>query len=102
MIFRKQIQKLKTYFSRDSKTILKKEGHFPCIYSFSLDKSFQLKPDLLRKAVLESPWSLDAPKIHLKNGEVFVDVLVLSNEKGSMLEAQVRSLADSEEPPDSN
>ncbi len=92
MIFKRPLQKLKSFFTREVKSVQKEKSSDPYLYTFSIDNPDQIDLKDLKKAVLQNPWSLNIPSIEIKDGVLHISVLVLSSQKGSLLEASIKSL----------
>lgn len=89
-IWNNPLKKVKSFFAKSADSSLKKESEQFCFYVFHLQKTDDLSPTLIKRAVLENPWSLDTPVIQFKGEEIEVKVKVLSSEKGNLLEESAR------------
>ncbi|MEO9872088.1 hypothetical protein [Ekhidna sp.] len=87
MNWKKPLIKIRS-FIRGTKiqTDPKKESTSSVIYSFSISYSLVDLRDL-KVLILNSPWCLDIPKISIADSAYLIDVAVLSEEKGRLIEA---------------
>lgn len=94
MIFKKIYQYLSLFFRSNKNSDLDRTvTKDPYLYTFPVIKN-DLMIDELKKLVLQNPWCLDTPQIIMKDGVASISVLVLSPEKGALLEKSVKQILE--------
>ncbi|MEP0987139.1 hypothetical protein [Ekhidna sp.] len=97
MNWKKPLIKISSYIrGTKAKTTIKKESHSLEIYSFLVSDSLVDLKDL-KAFILNNPWCLDSPRISIKDGNYVINILVLSEEKGRLIEEALKTWIKTDE-----